>query len=109
MEVALQKRHQMLVFMASMSKLAVMPTKGMQSGVEHDEVEDTKGAKCTQHQLAAIMGFSGVTDPNDIPVVWKMFEENKMVDDCQANIWNETETMADSQQCKSCIYAGTNN
>ena len=47
MEVALQKRHQMLVFMASMSKLVVMPTKGMQSGVEHDEIEDTKGAKCT--------------------------------------------------------------
>lgn len=55
------------------------------------------------------MGFSGVTDPNDIPVVWKKFEESKMVDDCQANIWNEMETMADSQQCKSCIYARTNN
>lgn len=42
-----RKGHQMLVFIASMSKLAVMPTKGMHSGVEHDELEDTKGAKCT--------------------------------------------------------------
>ena len=47
------------------------------------------------------MRFSGVTDPNDIPVVWKKFEDSKMVDDCQANIWNEMEAWVDEQTPKS--------